>query len=251
MIFEAEVFEVKNPSPGDLADSLVPPAPEPPPGDPSGLTQLQVFETWGWILSRRTGLFTLGFDDRQLDRVLHGLAAGVRGEPPPCALDKIGPVVEQYAGNRRKQAAIALKQKRLADSAAFFARLKKNPHVAALPDGLCYEIITPGAGAVLKPGQIARVEYTGRLLSTDSEFDHTEGPADLAFGGGVLGTGWDEGMQKIRKGGRIKIYVPPALGYGDEDITGVPADSTLIFDVTLLDIKDAPPDAAPPNPSPK
>jgi FKBP-type peptidyl-prolyl cis-trans isomerase len=51
--------------------------------------------------------------------------------------------------------------------------------------------------------------------------------------------GWTEGIQKVNKGGKIKLYVPPQLAYGDDGRPGIPPGSTLIFDVELLDIKPA------------
>jgi FKBP-type peptidyl-prolyl cis-trans isomerase len=56
--------------------------------------------------------------------------------------------------------------------------------------------------------------------------------------------GLNEGLQKINKDGEIKLYVPPALGYGDQDsssvISSVPANSVLLYDIKMLDIQDAP-----------
>ena len=51
--------------------------------------------------------------------------------------------------------------------------------------------------------------------------------------------GWTEGIQKVNKGGKIKLYVPPQLAYGDDGRPGIPPGSTLVFEVELLDIKPA------------
>jgi FKBP-type peptidyl-prolyl cis-trans isomerase len=61
--------------------------------------------------------------------------------------------------------------------------------------------------------------------------------------------GWTEGIQKMNKGGKIRLHVPPQLGYGDDGRPGIPPSSTLVFDVELLDIK-SPPAAAPAAPAP-
>ena len=58
--------------------------------------------------------------------------------------------------------------------------------------------------------------------------------------------GWTEGLQKINQGGKIRLYIPPQLGYGDRGEQGIPPGATLIFDVELLDFKAAPSDAATP-----
>lgn len=61
---------------------------------------------------------------------------------------------------------------------------------------------------------------------------------------------WTEGLKNIKKGGKIQLVIPPDLAYGKTGVPGIPANSTLVFDVELLDIKPAPkadakPDAAP------
>lgn len=52
--------------------------------------------------------------------------------------------------------------------------------------------------------------------------------------------GWTEGLKNIKKGGKIKLVIPPDLAYGKTGVPGIPANSTLVFDVELLDIKPAP-----------
>jgi FKBP-type peptidyl-prolyl cis-trans isomerase len=59
--------------------------------------------------------------------------------------------------------------------------------------------------------------------------------------------GWTEGLQKINQGGKIRLYIPPQLAYGDAGQQGIPPGSTLIFDIELLDVKATPP-AAPVEP---
>ncbi|HBC82092.1 MAG TPA: FKBP-type peptidyl-prolyl cis-trans isomerase FkpA, partial [Escherichia sp.] len=60
--------------------------------------------------------------------------------------------------------------------------------------------------------------------------------------------GWTEGLKNIKKGGKIKLVIPPALAYGKTGVPGIPANSTLVFDVELLDIKPAPKADAQPKP---
>ncbi|RRA44251.1 FKBP-type peptidyl-prolyl cis-trans isomerase, partial [Cronobacter sakazakii] len=51
--------------------------------------------------------------------------------------------------------------------------------------------------------------------------------------------GWTEGLKNIKKGGKIKLVIPPELAYGKNGVPGIPANSTLVFDVELLDINPA------------
>ena len=91
-----------------------------------------------------------------------------------------------------------------------------------------------------------KVHYTGVLIDGtkfDSSVDRGE-PAEFPLEGVIAG--WTEGLQKINKGGKIKLYVPPHLAYGDEAKGGIPPGSTLIFDVELLEIKAGAPAPAMP-----
>jgi len=54
-----------------------------------------------------------------------------------------------------------------------------------------------------------------------------------------------EGLQKFNVGGKYKLYIPPQLAYGDEGAQGIPPGATLIFEIEMLDVKDAPAAPAP------
>ena len=49
--------------------------------------------------------------------------------------------------------------------------------------------------------------------------------------------GFREGLQKIAKGGKATLYIPAKLGYGEQSTPNIPPNSTLIFDVELVDVK--------------
>ncbi len=83
------------------------------------------------------------------------------------------------------------------------------------------------------------VNYTGRLLD-GTVFDRTDNePLHIEVGSVV--PGWNEGIQRINRGGRIRLYLPPELGYGEENMSGVissiPGGSAIIYDIELLDIQ--------------
>ena len=105
--------------------------------------------------------------------------------------------------------------------------------------GLKYTDITVGDGPSPRVGQTAVVHYTG-TLTNGTKFDSSRDkgqPFSFPLGRGTVIKGWDEGVATMKVGGRRKLVVPPALGYGAMARPGIPANSTLVFDVELLDVK--------------
>jgi FKBP-type peptidyl-prolyl cis-trans isomerase len=240
-IFEIELLDLRNTSAEDLANSLLPSAPEPEPPPASGYTETQIIEAWGWEVARQTRVDHYALTELELSQLTNGLAAGIQSQPPPSDLQRVSPLVKVFLAERREQALLKERQKRDAERDALFAALKKNPNVMELPDGLRYEILEPGHGPHPKTGQVVRVDYSARLVD-GTVFDRTYNePLHIEVGSVI--TGWSEGIQEIGAGGKIKLYSPPSLGYGDEDMSGVvapiPANSTLIYDIELLEILDA------------
>lgn len=251
MVFVVELLDIK-PTPDDvLADTLLPAAPEAEALPPSGFSEPQIIETWGWNIARKTPVSILDFSEAELSLLTKGLVAGIKGEPPPCDVEKIYPAVEQFISNRREQAWQAFKKKQNAETEAFFAELKKNTNAVVLPSGLGYEILKPGTGPYPKAGKTVEIKYVGRLLN-GKVFGRTEGGdtynVEIKSKPGPWPIpGWTEGLQKINKGGKIKLYIPPSLGFGEGGYDEVPPFSTLIYEIEVLDIKDTPaPDNATP-----
>ncbi len=105
--------------------------------------------------------------------------------------------------------------------------------------GLKYTDLVVGTGPSPRPGQTAVVHYTGTLVD-GSKFDSSRDkgqPYEFALGRAEVIKGWDEGIATMKVGGRRRLVVPPALGYGAMPRTGIPANSTLVFDVELLNVK--------------
>ena len=97
-----------------------------------------------------------------------------------------------------------------------------------------------GTGQEAQAGQIVSVHYVGTLVDGkkfDSSRDRNQ-PFDFSLGAGQVIKGWDEGIVGMKEGGKRKLTIPPALGYGDRGAGGViPPGATLVFEVELLTIK--------------
>lgn len=103
--------------------------------------------------------------------------------------------------------------------------------------GLKYKITKQGKGEFPKAGDRVWVHFIGKLAN-DSVFDNTleTGSRDFYLGQGQLIKAWEEGLKLVRQGGAIVMIVPPELGYGNIEYNGVKPNSTLIYEVSLIQI---------------
>jgi FKBP-type peptidyl-prolyl cis-trans isomerase FklB len=133
------------------------------------------------------------------------------------------------AGERAGRREAELEQ--LARGEKFLAENAKQPGVVTTPSGLQYRILGQGNGKRPGPTDSVTLNYRGTLVD-GHEFDssYDRGGPDTFRLGGVI-PGWTEGLQLIQEGGRIQLFVPPKLAYGDR---GPLAHRTLIYDVELI-----------------
>lgn len=105
--------------------------------------------------------------------------------------------------------------------------------------GLKYAIISHGDGPMIDSGKVVTVNYSGYLQDGtlfDSSVERDE-PIQFVVGQGQVIPGWDEGMRLLKKGDKARFIIPPQLGYGEMQLEKIPANSTLIFDTEIVDVK--------------
>jgi len=109
------------------------------------------------------------------------------------------------------------------------------------PSDLEVTELNEGEGTEATAGSTVSVHYVGVAHSTGEEFDasyNRGAPLDFRLGVGQVISGWDQGVQGMKVGGRRRLVIPPQLGYGDRGAGGViKPGETLIFVVDLLDVR--------------
>jgi len=108
------------------------------------------------------------------------------------------------------------------------------------PPDLVKEDVKVGEGREAKKGDKVKVNYSGRLLRTNFEFDSTKGkpPAEFTIGEGMI-DGWSQGLPGMKKGGKRKLTIPSKLAYGESGHPPkIPANATLVFEVELVSFSD-------------
>ncbi len=123
---------------------------------------------------------------------------------------------------------------------AAYDNFKDTAALTTRSDGLAVGDFCSGTGTAAKSGSKLTVQYTG-WLSNGTQFDSSRNgsqPFPFTLGAGQVIKGWDEGLAGMRVGGKRRLRIPPVLGYGPVGSPGkIPGNSTLIFDITLVDVQ--------------
>ena len=126
----------------------------------------------------------------------------------------------------------------LADGQAYLDTNAKKEGVTVTESGLQYEVLTAGKGDFPKATDKVTVHYKGTLIDGtpfDSSYDRGE-PATFPLNGVIAG--WTEGVQLMKPGAKFKFTIPANLAYGERDTPTIPANSTLVFEVELIEVAE-------------
>ncbi|MDR1887046.1 MAG: FKBP-type peptidyl-prolyl cis-trans isomerase [Prevotellaceae bacterium] len=173
-------------------------------------------------------------DEISLDALIEAINDAQSGKPK-MSDEKSIQVIRNYMLARNEN------QRRENEAAglAFLEKNAKEPGVVVLPSGLQYKILEKGRILHPKVTDTVEVHYKGSLVD-NTEFESSEkmAGAPVRFLLGDVIPGWKEGLQHVAEGGRIVLYIPPKLAYGDRNMPGspIPPSSTLIFEIELLKI---------------
>jgi FKBP-type peptidyl-prolyl cis-trans isomerase FklB len=194
------------------------------------------------------------FKKQNMDLNPDVLAAGVKDAlagKPQLTQDQVKETMTAFEKDMvEKQKAAGVKN--AADGEKFLAENKKKDGVKTTASGLQYKVMKEGAGAVPAASDTVTVNYRGTLIDGtefDSSYKRGE-PATFPLQGVIKG--WTEALQLMKKGSKYQLFIPAALAYGERSPgADIPPNSTLIFEVELMDIKPPAAPAASPSPAAK
>ena len=205
----------------------------------------KIYEAIGMMFADGSGLAKMKFTDEQIDQILSGMKKGISlGKIPPEA-EALMPKVQQIMMEKMKIARAAeqagkkgIAAENKAKSEEFLALLATQKGVMKDPSGFYYEILKEGKGPSPTMKNTVRLHYHGTLIDGtvfDSSVDRGQ-PASFPMGGVIKG--FSGGLTKTQVGGKVKIYIPSELGYGDNPRPGgkIKPGDTLIFECELLEI---------------
>lgn len=120
----------------------------------------------------------------------------------------------------------------------WLAGMAKEEGVTRLAKGVCYKVLQSGpeGGKQPTPNSVVSCHYLGRTIDGKC-FDTSLGGYPLAIRLRDLIEGWVIALQQMRVGDKWEIYIPSELGYGSFSQPGIPANSTLIFEIELLGVQ--------------
>ncbi len=138
---------------------------------------------------------------------------------------------------KKSEQARAESEKAIKIGEEFLAKFSTEDGVKKTDSGLAYKVINSTEGKKPVAADTVKVHYRGTLIDgTEFDSSYARGePAEFPLTRVIKG--WTEGVQLMPVGSKFKFVIPPELAYGDRPTGKIPANSTLIFDVELLEIK--------------
>src|SRR5213596_531743 len=173
------------------------------------------------------------------DLVAAGIKDAIAGKPQ-LTTDQIKEIMATFEKDmEQKQKAAG--EKNASEGAKFLDENKKKDGVKTTASGLQYKVIKDGAGAQPKATDTVTVNYRGTLIKgTEFDSSYKRGqPATFPVNGVIKG--WTEALQLMKVGSKYQLFIASNLAYGERAVSpDLSANSTLIFEVELLDAKPAP-----------
>ena len=170
-----------------------------------------------------------------VESLMRGIKDAMAGKELALSQDEMKKVMMSFQQRMvAKRAAEAAKN--LADGKAFLEANGTKEGVKVLSSGLQYKVIKEGTGKTPGPDDKVKTHYRGTLID-GTEFDSSykrNQPLVRAVKGVI--EGWTEALQLMKEGCKWELYIPANLAYGERGGPGIPPNSTLIFEMELLEV---------------
>jgi FKBP-type peptidyl-prolyl cis-trans isomerase FkpA len=175
-----------------------------------------------------------------LDSLIEAISSTYKGEDLAMTAEEAAAIRQTYVTKKQaeqQQVTAAAGEDNLAEGQKFLAENKVKEGVQTTASGLQYKVVTMGDGAKPVATDTVKVHYRGTLLD-GTEFDSSYARNEpISFGLNRVITGWTEGVQLMPVGSKFLFFIPPELAYGEGGGGPIPPNSTLVFEVELLDIE--------------
>jgi FKBP-type peptidyl-prolyl cis-trans isomerase FkpA/FKBP-type peptidyl-prolyl cis-trans isomerase FklB len=176
-----------------------------------------------------------------LDALMEAIRSTYNGEELALTTEEAAAIRKEYVEKRQaeqKAKSNEAGQKNLVEGQKFLTENKVKEGVQKTASGLQYKVVTMGDGAKPAAEDTVEVHYRGTLLD-GTEFDSSYARNEpISFGLNRVIPGWTEGVQLMPVGSKFIFYIAPELAYGEGGGGPIPPNSTLIFEVELLDIEE-------------
>lgn len=165
-----------------------------------------------------------------------GLKEGLKGKKSKFSeedINKIQVDFQKILDEKRKEAA----DKKVKENNEYMEKNKKNSGIITTGSGLQYKVITQGNGPIPKPQDTVKINYIGKLTDNTVFEDTytTKSPVSLPVSGIIKGM--EEALQLMNVGSKWEIFIPSELAYGPQEMSNIPANSILVFELELLSIE--------------